>query len=81
MNCQGPGDSMTLYQGNKISNFDFNYPWQHDGCAYWETNGYSNVPMGEQYYRWEVTRSGNIEIFYDTIYLQEGEQKVYEINY
>ncbi|PWH84762.1 hypothetical protein [Brumimicrobium oceani] len=81
INCQGPSDEMLLFQGNQIGNFDFNYPWEHNGCAFWESNGYSEVPMGEQYYKWEVTRSGITEIFYDTIYLQEGEQKVYEINY
>src|SRR5690554_1603352 len=81
VNCQGAGDEMVLFQGNQVGNFDFNQPWEHDGCAFWVSNGYSNVPMGEQYYRWEVTRSGNTETFYDTIYLQEGEQKLYEINY
>jgi hypothetical protein len=81
VNCEGAGDEMVLYQGNQIGSFDFNQPWEHDGCAFWESNGYSNVPMGEQYYRWEVTRSGTTEIFHDTIYLEEGEQRVYEILY
>jgi hypothetical protein len=81
VNCQGQGDEMVLFQGNQVGNFDFNQPWKHDGCAFWESNGYSTVPMGEQYYRWEVTRSGNTSTYYDTIYLQEGEQMMYEINY
>ena len=81
VNCQGEGDKMVLFQGNQIGSFNFNQPWEHNGCAFWETNGYSNVPMGEIYYRWEVTRSGSKEIFYDTIYLEEGEQRVYEILY
>jgi hypothetical protein len=37
--------------------------------------------MGEIYYRWEVTRNGVTEEFHDTIYLEENEYKVYEINY
>src|SRR5690554_4116782 len=51
VNCQGPGNEMVLFQGNQVGNFDFNQPWEHDGCAFWESNGYSTVPMGEQYYR------------------------------
>jgi hypothetical protein len=81
VNCEGPGDEMVLYQGNQIGTFDFNQPWEHNGCAIWESNGYSDVPMGEQYYRWEVTRSGTTEVFHDTIYLEKHEQKVYEILY
>jgi hypothetical protein len=34
-----------------------------------------------RYYRWEVTRSGITETFYDTIYLEAGEQRTYEILY
>src|SRR5690554_1739113 len=81
VNCQGIGDKFVLYRKNQIGSIDGNFAWEHDGCAFWETNGYSNVPMGKKYYRWEVTRSGNTTTYYDTIYLQEGEQKLYEINY
>lgn len=81
VNCEGGGDEMVLYQGNQIGSIDFSQPWEHNGCALWESNGYSKIPMGEQYYRWEVTRSGTTDIFHDTIYLEEGEQRVYEILY
>ncbi len=80
VNCEG-GDLMVLYQGNQIGSFNFNQPWEHNGCAYWESNGYSDIPMGEQYYRWEVTRNGVTQEFHDTIYLEAGEYKFYEINY
>jgi hypothetical protein len=80
VNCEG-GDKLVLYQGNQIGSFNFNQPWEHNGCAFWESNGYSDIPMGEQYYRWEVTRNGVTEEFHDTIYLEENEYKVYEINY
>ncbi|PWH84756.1 hypothetical protein [Brumimicrobium oceani] len=81
VNCQGLSDKFVLYRKNQIGSIDGDFGWQHDGCVYWESNGYSTVPMGEQYYRWEVTRSGNTSTYYDTIYLQEGEQRMYEINY
>lgn len=80
VNCQG-GDKMVLYQGNQVGSFNFSEPWEHDGCALWESNGYSNIPMGEQYYKWEVTRNNITNTYYDTIYLSAGEYKTYEINY
>lgn len=42
---------------------------------------FSSVPMGERYYKWEVTRNNVTNIYYDTIYLNPGEYKTYEINY
>src|SRR5690554_4261778 len=44
-------------------------------------NDFSSVPMGERYYKWEVTRNNVTNIYYDTIYLNPGEYKTYEINY
>src|SRR5690554_353881 len=81
VNCLGLNDKLILYQGNKVGSFNYNQPWEHNGCAYWETSGYSNIPMGEQYYKWEVTRNNVTNIYYDTIYLNPGEYKTYEINY
>lgn len=81
VNCQGPGDKLVLYQGNQIGSFDFDEPWEHNGCVLWESNGYSNVPMGGMYYKWEVTRNNITETFHDTIYLEAGEERIYEINY
>ena len=72
---------MILYQGNQIGSFDYNEPWEHDSCADWQSNGYSKVPMGNQYYKWVVTRSGLTNTYYDTVYLAEGEYKTYTINY
>ncbi|WP_343788054.1 hypothetical protein, partial [Wandonia haliotis] len=51
------------------------------GCYFFESEGFNDVPMGERYYRREVTRNGITEIFYDTIYLNAGEFYTYEINY
>jgi len=85
VNCQGPGDNFKLFHVGSSAGFlelDPNQPnLEGQGCFSYEGSSFSNVPMGNRFYRWEVTRSGITEIFYDTIYLQEGEQKVYEINY
>ncbi len=81
INCLDENDSMLLYREHSIKNHYTSNGWLHSGCVNWETNGYSDLPMGNVFYRWEVTRNSNTEIFYDTIYLEAGEYRTYEINY
>jgi hypothetical protein len=51
------------------------------GCYNYIGSFFSDVPMGRRFYKWEVTRNGNTETFFDTIYLEAGETRTYEINY
>lgn len=86
VNCVGPDDNFKLYYmgrqvGGQGSNIVGALAREGDGCYQYESSSFSDVPMGEIYYRWEVTRNGVTEEFHDTIYLEESEQKVYEINY
>ena len=85
VNCEGPGDDFKLFHEGSDAGFlelDPNTPnLEGGGCFSYEGSSFSNVPMGRRFYRWEVTRSGVTETYYDTIYLQEGEQRVYEILY
>ena len=81
VNCEGINDTMVLYRKHAIADYYSNNGWLHVGCANWETNGYSDLPMGEIYYKWEVTRNGTTNTFYDTLYLNAGEYKTFEINY
>lgn len=81
MNCEGASDVMKLYQGNEIGSFNYSQPWEHDACAFWESNGYTNIPMGGQYYKWEITRNNITTTYFDTIYLNAGEYRTSEINY
>ena len=86
VNCEGGGDNFKLYYmgrqvGGQGSNIVGALAREGDGCYQYESSSFSDVPMGEIYYRWEVTRSGVTEEFHDTIYLEESEQRVYEINY
>jgi hypothetical protein len=81
VNCEGPNDLMVLYRSNQIGTTDGNFGWQHHGCAFWQTNGQSDIPMGNVYFRWEVTRSGGTTIYYDTVYYAPGVLTEYEINY
>lgn len=81
VNCEGPNDLMVLYRSNQIGTSDGSFGWQHHGCAFWQTNGQSDIPMGNVYYRWEVTRSSGTTIYYDTVYYAPGVLTEYEINY
>jgi hypothetical protein len=81
VNCESPNDLMVLYRSNQIGTSDATFGWQHHGCAFWQTNGHSDIPMGNVYFRWEVTRSGGTTIHYDTVYYAPGVLTEYEINY
>jgi hypothetical protein len=83
INCGGVADTMRLYTQHSILeylNFN-NSEWFHLGCANYQASSFSNVPMGNFIHKWIVTRNGNTETFYDTIYLNAGETRTYEINY
>src|SRR5690554_2582483 len=80
-NCNGASDKFVLFRKNQIGSINGNFGWEHLGCAYWETNGYSDIPMGNVYFRWEVSRNGTNSIYYDTVFYAPGEYKTYEINY
>ena len=85
VNCQGSTDYFKLYhygsdvgflnasQGNPIR--------EGGGCYSYIGSDFSSVPMGGRYYRWEVTRNGVTNTYYDTLYLNPGEYKTYDINY
>ncbi|MEX2482977.1 MAG: hypothetical protein WED10_00355, partial [Brumimicrobium sp.] len=79
------GDNFKLYfEGKQVPGDEFQdgtLMSEHDGCVSLESDNFLEYPMGERYYKWEVTRSGTTETFHDTIYLEENEQRVYEILY
>ena len=89
VNCSGENDTLVLFQGNQLGTFNFELPWVHKGCVYWESPGgpdgapvgYSKVPMGALYYRWKVIRNSVTTIYEDTLLTNAGEFYTYEINY
>ena len=86
VNCEGESDNLKVYYlGRQVGGQEPPIIGalirDGDGCYFFESNGFNDVPMGERYYRREVTRNGITEIFYDTIYLNAGEFYTYEINY
>lgn len=81
VNCNDATDEFVLFRENQIGSINGNFGWEHLGCAYWETNGYSDIPMGNVYFRWEVTRNGTTNTYYDTVFYAPGEYRTYTINY
>jgi hypothetical protein len=85
VNCEGPNDHFKLfYNGRQVGGQDGligAVVKDEQGCYTFEQAHWSDVPMGKRYYKWEVTRSTGTTVTYDTIALNQGEQKVYNINY
>lgn len=85
VNCEGPNDHFKLiYNGRQVGGQDGLIGAvikDEYGCYTLEQGHWSDVPMGKRYYKWEVTRSSGTTVTYDTVNLNQGEQKVYNIHY
>ena len=82
VNCQGPADHFVLYaEGTEVDMSVNGVMIDKMGCYQYTAPSHSKIPMGKRYYRWEVTRSGVTNTYYDTLYFAENEYKTFEINY
>jgi hypothetical protein len=86
VNCQGASDYLKLYYmgrqvGGQSSGIVGALSKEGGGCYSFIASSFSSVPMGEMYWKWEVTRNSITNIYYDTIYLSPEEYRVYDINY
>lgn len=82
INCQGAGDHFVLYsEGTQVDINKNGLMIDETGCYQYNEVGYSKIPMGGRYYRWEVTRNGITTTFRDTAYFAEDEYKTYTIDY
>ncbi len=86
INCQGATDYFKLYYmgrqvGGQGSGIVGAISKEGSGCYSYTGSDFSSVPMGEMYWKWEVTRNSITTTYYDTIYLGPGEYKTYDINY
>jgi hypothetical protein len=86
INCQGPNDHFKLYYlGRQVAGqgtlFNGGLSVDELGCFDFEWPEFSQVPIGERYYKWEVTKNSITNTFYDTINLSENQFFIYEINY
>ena len=79
VNCFDQTDTMLLYKQNQIASLQEG-PRIYPGCNSF-LGGYNKVPMGKIYFSWHVIRNGITNIYSDTIYLDEGEQETFTINY
>ena len=55
--------------------------WEQQGCINFEQDNFYADPMGRIHFEWHVTKNNSTQIFHDTISLEEGEQRLYEIIY
>jgi hypothetical protein len=86
VNCQGASDYFKLYYmgrqvGGQGSGIVGAISKEGGGCYNFLASDFSSVPMGNMYWKWEVTRNSITNIYYDTINLSSGEYKTYDINY
>jgi len=80
INCESVNDKIEMYFSRFIDN-NYGSPWIILGCEGYVPSHYSQVPMGNYYFKWIVTRSGVSNTFYDTIYMEENSYTDYELNY
>jgi hypothetical protein len=59
----------------------FYNPATYDGCTDFTMPDFVQVPMGNWYFTWNVTKNGVTTSYSDTIFLAAGEYKYYEFNY
>lgn len=82
LNCFDSTDVVEIYHTNDILNYqEFPNPWSHYGCANFESMNWEEVPMGNNYFHWRVTKNNIVQDFYDTLYLAPGQDTIYQIAY
>ncbi|AEA43890.1 hypothetical protein [Fluviicola taffensis] len=80
--CQGGGDHIEVTRITNLAGYvGFYNPATYDGCADYTMPNFVQVPMGNWYFTWDVTKNGVTTSYSDTIFLAAGEYKYYEFNY
>ncbi|MEX1190746.1 MAG: hypothetical protein WEA99_02150, partial [Brumimicrobium sp.] len=80
VNCQGPNDEMQfrrLFLGQPAVNWSS----KREGCYSFDSPSYFDVPMGWVTYEWKGIKGGNDFYFTDSIYLDENQNGLIELNY
>lgn len=82
MACFDANDELSIYRTHSIPNFYDNVPNPaiYTGCVD-QTGNMNKAPMGWYKYTGTVTRNGVITPIRDSVYLDQGETKVWNINY
>ncbi|WP_310559027.1 hypothetical protein [Flavobacterium sp.] len=86
INCQGPSDNFKLFYfgrqvGGQGPNLIGALSIEGNGCYNFLSTDFSQVPEGEMYWKWEVTRLGVTTTYFDTLFFLPSEQKTFTIDY
>src|SRR5690554_5101599 len=82
INYQGPNDHMKVKRYTNLDGYSgFLIDAEYDGCNDYTMPNFTEVPMGQWIFEWEVTKNNVTTNFSDTIFLNANEQKYYEFNY
>ena len=81
ISCFDTNDHFVLFRNNQITNYNFGGGFELNGCANFDQLDYADLPMGYNYFHWQVTKNSVTQNFYDTLYLEAFQDTVYTINY
>ncbi|MDF3029261.1 MAG: hypothetical protein K0S23_3568 [Fluviicola sp.] len=82
LSCQGTSDHIEVTRVTNLSGYSgFSNPAIYDGCTDYTMPDFVQVPMGNWYFTWNVTKNGITNSYADTVFLAAGEYKYYEFNY
>lgn len=85
INCMGTTDVINVYRElievPRYETWSATHPYVQNGCTQTISPEYFEVLMGKYHFWWNVTKNGITTTYHDTIFLNKGEYKVYEINY
>jgi len=79
INCFDVNDNISVDVTSGLQNWNKNY--QYPGCGSVDMLDYIEYPYGNIYFHWQVTRNSLTQNFYDTLYLNKNEEKIYQIDY
>ena len=80
--CVNSNDHIEVTRITNLQGYTgFYNPATYDGCTDFTMPDFVQVPMGNWYFTWNVTKNGITTSYSDTIFLAAGEYKYYEFNY
>jgi hypothetical protein len=79
INCINSSDNISITMDNQIHSLT-QVPWNLGGCQDF-TSATTDVPFGNYYFKWEVTKNGITNTFYDTVFIPRAQTYTYTINY
>jgi len=82
INCQNSNDHIKVKRYTNLDDYSgFLIDAEYEGCNDYTMPNFTEVPMGQWIFEWEVTKNNITSNFSDTIFLNAGEQRYYEFNY